>query len=294
MRHSIAIMLAAAMLSACAHSPFGKPDAEPVPAAPLTAPNDGLNATLWMQGAVEYKANAEAVYALARLRLDEALKDPAWSAVPQMEPANFKKLPPAVILDVDETVLDNSAYQARLVSDDTEFSGPQWSAFVESRSSVPVPGALAFTQYAASKGVAVYYVTNRNSSGEAATFDNLKAFGFPVSKTPDTLLTQGEKKEWASRKESRFASVAAKHRVLLLIGDNFGDFTDAAYGDPAERMAAYEANADHWGRDWLALPNPSYGSWESSLYGRNYSLPAGERRTMKREALKPWTGETPE
>lgn len=293
MRYSIAIMLAAATLSACAHSPFGKPAAA-APAEPVCAANDGLNATLWMQGAVEYKANARAVYALARLRLDEALRDAAWTAVPQMEPAGYKKMPPAVILDVDETVLDNSAYQARLVSDDTEFSGPQWSAFVDSRSSVPVPGALAFTQYAASKGVAVYYVTNRNSSGETATFDNLEAFGFPVSKTPDTLLTQGEKKEWTSRKESRLAAVAATHRVVLLIGDNFGDFTDAAYGDMAERQAAYEANANHWGRDWLALPNPAYGSWESSLYGRDYSLPAGERREHKRKALRPWTGAAPQ
>jgi acid phosphatase len=80
--------------------------------------HDLLLANLWIQRAVEYKANALTVYALARLRLDEALADRSWTAAPGEQTGDFQNLPPAVVLDVDETVLDNSKYQVWLMRAD--------------------------------------------------------------------------------------------------------------------------------------------------------------------------------
>ncbi len=288
-KRSITLAAFALIVTGCATAPAPAP--EPETAVPQS---DLLNAALWMQGAVEYKAAALGVYALARIRLDEALADRKWTAAPDRQGKGYEKLPPAVIVDADETVLDNSAYQARLARDYAEFSGPTWGAFVESESAKAVPGALDFARYAASQGVAIFYVTNRDAIGEAATRANLKALGFPVSDEKDTIFTQGEREEWkSSAKGVRVAEVAKDHRILLMIGDNLGDFTDAYRGAPADRLSIYERNRDHWGKDWLIVPNPAYGSWESSLFGGDYRLSSDERRRLKREALEAWepTGE---
>ncbi|MEE2692998.1 MAG: HAD family acid phosphatase [Pseudomonadota bacterium] len=265
----------------------------PAPAPETAVPqSDLLNAALWMQGAVEYKAAALGVYALARIRLDEALADRKWTAAPNRQGAGYEKLPPAVIVDADETVLDNSAYQAMLARDYVEFSGPTWGAFVDSETARAVPGALEFARYAASKGVTIFYITNRDAVGEEATRANLKALGFPVSDDKDTIFTQGEREEWKpSAKGVRVAEAARGHRILLMIGDNLGDFTDDYKGTPAERLSVYERNRAHWGKDWLVVPNPAYGSWESSLFGGNYKLSPDERRRLKRETLEPWTAD---
>lgn len=257
------------------------------PAQQATPANDLLNATVWMQKAVEYKANALSVYALATLRLDAALADPTWTARPDLQSEGYESLPPAVALDVDETVLDNSAYEAGLIQRGAAFDGAQWSAFVNSASSRPIPGALAFTQYAASKGVTVYFVTNRDAAGKAGTAKNLKRFGFPLSDSGDTLMLRNERPEWTGNKDARFAEIAKDHRLLLLVGDNFGDFSAAASGTPDERLAAYEADAAHFGHDWLMLANPSYGSWETA-WGGARSLSAEQRRKNKVDALDAW------
>lgn len=272
----------AAAIAGCATS------AAPPPAAAAGVPeNDLLNAALWMQEAVEYRATTEGLFALARLRLDEALKDKSWSAVPGKQPHGYEKLPPAIIVDCDETVLDNSGFQAALIKNGLTYSNDLWTDYVNSETAGAVPGAVAFTQYAASKGVAVFYVTNRSAATEPATEANLRALGFPTGEV-DTIYAKGERPEWTSKKESRIAAIAASHRVLLLMGDNFGDFTDASAGSAEERLAAYEAAKDHWGKYWIALPNPAYGSWEAAA-GGPYSLSAGERRKNKIGALKAWS-----
>ncbi len=257
------------------------------------APDDRLNATLWMQEAVEYKAAADGVYALAAIRLAEALADPAWTAVPDVQSGDFGGLPPAIILDADETVLDNSAYQAWLIKTGGVFSPESWTAYANSGSAGAVPGAVAFTRAAAASGVEVFYVTNRDVITEEATARNLAALGFPLNGVGggdvDTLMTKNEQPDWTSRKGTRRAAVAKNYRVLLLLGDNFGDFTDDYRGSPEARRAVYEAHRAHWGRDWLMLPNPAYGSWETAAFGGDYTLPEEEKRRRKIDALTGWT-----
>jgi acid phosphatase len=261
------------------------------PAALAQDANDNLNAVLWMQKSVEYKANAEAVFALAKIRLDQALKDKSWTAAPAEQTGDFKDLSPAVVLDADETVLDNSGYQAWMVVKGETFNPKTWTQFVNSQTSTAIPGAVEFAKYAESKGVRVFYVTNRTKGEEPATRENMRKLGFPMAANIDTILTAKEQPDWGSAKGTRRAVIAKHYRILLLMGDNFGDFTDAYKGSVDERQKVYEENAARWGHDWLMLPNPSYGSFESAPFGGNFKLPIEEQRAAKRGVLAPWSGQ---
>src|SRR6478735_9940593 len=123
-------------------------------------PSDMLLATLWNQRSVEYKGNALTVYALAKIRLDQALADKSWTAAPGEQKGDFASLPPAIVLDVDETVLDNSAYQVWNIKAGKSFSLPTWNEFCAAQISRAIPGSVEFTKYADSKGVKVFYVGN--------------------------------------------------------------------------------------------------------------------------------------
>jgi len=252
------------------------------------AQNDNLNSTYWTQNSVEFKANAMGAYALATLRLDEALADKNWTGAPGEQTGAYQDLPPAVILDVDETVLDNSLYQAWLVLNNKGYSSKTWGPFVNAGVSRAIPGSLAFTKYAASKGVKVFYVSNRTGDLEPATRKNLEKFGYPMGGNVDTVLLKKEKKEWGSKKGNRRAHVTKDYRVLMLIGDNLGDFVDSYKQSPADRQKVLEANADKWGKSWIMLTNPTYGSWESAPFGHSYKHKSDARRQMKLDHLQSW------
>lgn len=266
---------------------YAAPGAAQNGALPLSH-HESLNSVLYVQSSVEYRATVTGLYALAKLRLDEALADPEWTAaLEQIGDRGMSDLRPAVILDVDETVLDNSPFQARLIEDGTSFNSKIWLDWVDEERATSVPGALDFTRYAASRGVRVIYMTNRDASGEAATRRNLLALGFPLDEDTDTILTRGEKPEWAvSDKTPRRRFIADTYRILLLIGDNFGDFTSDSAGSLAERTVAGQNYASFWGRKWIVLPNPLYGSWEGALIGYKYGESVADRLRMKHELLQ--------
>ena len=243
------------------------------PATPATAPatvsgaHENLNAVVWMQTAEEYEATALQAYRLAQMELDAALKDLSWTAALE-QTGDFAKLPPAVVLDIDETVLDNSYFQARQVRDRAAYSEERWGEWVREARATAIPGALAFTQYAAKNGVAIFYVSNRQAPLEEATRTNLAALGFPLNDKVDTLLSRSERPEWqASGKGPRRQYVARDYRILLLIGDDLGDFVVNAAGTVEERRARTAPQSDWWGRRWIMLPNPTYGSWERAVIG---------------------------
>lgn len=255
-------------------------------------PNDGLNATYWTQKAVEYKANSYGLYMLAEVRLDQGLADKKWTALTAAEQGDgYEGKPPAVILDLDETVMDNSGYQAWTVKANTGFSGKTWTEYVNSETSGAIPGSLEFIKYAVSKGVAVFYISNRKDFEEKATIANLKALGYPVDDSGANVLTRGEKEEWKkSAKSPRRMAVAATHRVLLNIGDNLADFTDDSDGTPDERLAVYKKNQDMWGKQWIMIANPTYGSWEGASFGFQWKLSDDEKRDKKIDGLDAWVG----
>jgi 5'-nucleotidase (lipoprotein e(P4) family) len=283
--HLLAFAALALLLPGVAAAQDNTPAATPVPA------DDNLNATLWMQDSVEYQATTLAAFALAKRRLIQAMGDPWWTAVPDVQKGNYSKLPPAIILDVDETVLDNSAYQAWNITSGKPFSNDTWKPFVEAKISKAIPGAVAFTRYANARGIKIFYVTNRTEDMEAATRENMQKLNFPMGGNVDTFLLAGEQDGWGSKKGSRRAYIAKNYRVLLLLGDNFGDFVDTYKGTEAERQKVFDDSAAHWTKDWIMLPNPSYGSFEAVPYGFNYGASPDEMRDAKKKALTSWSGQ---
>lgn len=259
------------------------------PPKPATVPNDSLNAVLWLQTSVEYDASTLQAFALAKTQLDRALTEKTWTAALEQQNAlDIADKPPAIIVDVDETVLDNSAYQARLIKDNATFKPDTWNAWCKERKATPVPGAIDFVQYAAYKGVTIFYVTNRDKEVEDATQQNLDAHGFPFKEGEDTLLTKNEKPEWnSSDKTTRREFIAQNYRILLLVGDNFGDFVGKEYKTSvAERDSFANQHKDKWGTRWIMLPNPLYGSWEAALYGHDSAKPADAQSKARWDALK--------
>ena len=133
-------------------------------------------------------------------------------------------------------VIDNGAYEAWLVKVGQDYSGKTWGAWVAAAEARAVPGAVEFTKYADSKGVKVFYVTNRTADQEEATRKNMEALGFPMGGNVDTFLMAKEKDDWTSKKGTRRAFVAKDYRVLLLFGDNYGDFSDDYGKSEADRL----------------------------------------------------------
>ena len=254
-----------------------------------TLRNPLLNSTLWTQTAVEYEGTTRQAYRMAEIMMQRARADSLWTA--SLEQATrgsdtYSDKPPAVVLDVDETVLDNSPYQARLVRDDAAYSAESWANWVREEQAAPVPGARAFTQAATAQGVQVIYLTNRDASLEAATRTNLRNLGFPVDDAPDAVLTQGEQEGWTP-KAARRRWVAERYRILLLVGDNFGDFVAAADTSVSARRVKARSFRKYWGTRWIVLPNPQYGSWEAALYDFEYGRPPRSRLEAKHEHLTP-------
>ncbi len=247
---------------------------------------DLLNSVLWTQTAAERRALSTQIYRQAKPMLDAALEDPDWTAsLEQGEGAS--ELPPAIVLDVDETVLDNSDFQAQLIIDNIKFRRPHWQEWCRKEKAPPIPGALEFTKYAAQRGVTVMYLTNRRHEVEEATRNNLEKFGFPLKVDEDTLYTRGEKEEWdISDKSSRRTDIATRYRVLLLFGDDLNDFVSGTRRSLAERDAVVAEYDEYWGSKWFVLPNPEYGGWQGALSGFNYDLSPAEHLQVKLDALR--------
>jgi len=245
-----------------------------------------LNSVLWMQTAAERHALARQTYHHGERMLDAALEEASWSAALE-QTGDTSDLPPAVVLDVDETVLDNSSFEAQLIVEDAVFETEAWHEWCRREEALPVPGAVEFTQYAAEKGVAVFYLTNRRHEVEEATRRNLEKHGFPLDPEEDTLYTRGERDEWdVSDKSSRRADIASRYRILLLFGDDLNDFVSGSRSSLEERNALVEEYDDYWGSRWLVLPNPAYGGWEGALTQFDYGLEPEPRLLQKFEQLR--------
>jgi len=167
----------------------------------------------------------------ARAAVGDALVDSQWTAsteqreiFDQKTESELSELPPAVVLDVDETVLDNSRYQVGLIESGGEYSREGWKAYVESQVATPIPGAVDFVKACRTAGVTVIYVTNREHEVESATRENLIKHGLMEEGDPDLIFTKYEKEEWTSDKKSRRQELAQKYRILLLLGDDLNDF----------------------------------------------------------------------
>ena len=227
----------------------------PAPAADL---DYQVAAVLYMQKAAEYRALAYQAFNIARLRLDEDFDKKHLKKLPKSE----RKRPRAIVVDIDETVLDNSPAQARSIRTGRGFNLDDWYGWGEMRKAKAIPGAVDLLNYAVSKGVKVFYISNRDEVQKAATIDNLVKVGFRDVFAENVMLREKE-----SSKDARRAVVAEKYRIVMLIGDNLDDFTGVfERKSVADRFAATDATRDEWGRKFIVLPNAMYGTWENAIY----------------------------
>ena len=250
--------------------------------------NDQLDAVLWTQTSIEHELIYRQLFANATRQLDVALADPTWDALP-FPPRNLTGLPPAVVVDIDETLLDNVPLNARDIINNQVYSYDRWNTWVDQAKAQALPGAVAFLQAAEQKGIKVYYLTNREHSQVAATVANLRLRGFPVDSDEQVLAAStptGHCESAGYGKNCRRQWVANHARVLLMAGDSLGDFVQAEHNTLADQRKAVAPYVNWLGQRWFLLPNPSYGNWYSAPYGDDEKLPFERKRQLKQQALQ--------
>lgn len=244
-----------------------------------------LNAVLWMQTSAEYYALTQSVYTQATHMLDKGLADKHWTAA-QEQSGNYSHLPPAIILDIDETVLDNLPFQAQLIKDNAPFTQAAWENWTKLAAAEPLPGAKAFLDYANAQGITIFYVTNREASQEEDTRTNLLRQHLPLRDDIDVVLTRNENRWSSSDKGARRHYVSQDFRIIALVGDDFGDFVSGAKGTAETRVELAKNSTDAWGKKWFLIPNPVYGSWEAALFNHDYSTATDKVTALKLKQLK--------
>jgi 5'-nucleotidase (lipoprotein e(P4) family) len=252
--------------------------------------HENLNSILWMQTSPEYQITCQTMFNIARNALDKAIQDPKWTAALEQK-GTYQSLPPAIILDIDDTVLDNSQFYGRLIKDNKGYDFNLWKEWVALSVAPPIPGAADFVFYAAGKGVEIFYITNRDAEMETDTRRNLSRLGVNLPIGEDTVLMNGEKPGWTSDKSSRRAAIAEKYRILLLIGDDMGDFIPGVKEPLDKRSKILAKYHSQWGRSWFLIPNPGSGSWEAALYAYNTTLSDTEILRKKFDAIRSFGGQ---
>lgn len=230
-----------------------------------------VQSILWQQNAAEYKALTHQAFNLAKMRLAQI------TALPEHQ---GKKL--ALITDIDETVLDNSPYNAMLIHKNLEYTHENWKSWTDLAEAKPVPGAKEFLDYAKNIGVSVFYVSNRRIDEKETTLKNLKAVDFPFAEEANLLLRTD-----TGSKNTRFEKVMSEYTVVMFVGDNLGDFSsDFDVASQEKRDDLVEELKERFGVDFIVLPNPMYGTWEThAIYGDKYHWTPAQKDSIHKSRI---------
>lgn len=173
----------------------------------------------------------------------------------------------AVVADLDETVLDNSQWALRVLLEGKEYPA-YWEEWEKAAVAPAFPGAVEFFQNAATMGMQVYYVSNRNARNLGYVIKNLRGLGLPFADSAHILL-----KENSSSKVARRRKIEQDCDISLLLGDNLADF-DGVWenAETSRRHLLVEQNFKNWGKKFIIFPNPVYGSWEDAIMGYRRNL----------------------
>jgi 5'-nucleotidase (lipoprotein e(P4) family) len=268
MKRTIIASLTVGALLACRSN---KPAAA-VSTADQAAPTDtmallssmGADAVLWQNTSAEAYRLYQQGYELARIRLAENL-------------LKADKRPPAVIVDIDETILDNSPYQVDAIRRGRTFDQDEWRAWTDRAAAKASPGALEFLKHAAQQRCEVFYITNRDVREKASTLKNLQDVGFPFADEDHLRLMEG-----TSDKTERRAYIAANYQVVLLVGDQLRDF-DERFKDRSANYGkgAVDALRDSLAQYFILLPNPMYGTYRDAIQGKGTDA-------LKHARMKAW------
>lgn len=228
---------------------------------------------LWMRTSAEYKALAYQGYNVAMNAVKMAVTDPS-----------HQRKPLAIVLDADETVVDNTKLMGEsIVNGNGRFDAPWWRQAVHQGKSQAMPGAVEFLNEVHKQGVEIFYVSNRYAPVNLdVTIQNFKELGFPSVDKDHVLLFEKD-----SDKQPRFDMIAKKYYVVVYMGDNAGDFPIGTKGKTlAERNAIIDAHKEDFGTTFVVFPNPAYGSWVSSLAKGYQNLSPEEQKQVNNQYLQ--------
>ena len=251
-----------------------------------TFQEQSMLSVLYAQTSAEFSANNIQTYNNAKVHLDKALADDSWTAALEQKD-NYQNKKPAIILDIYETVFDNSPFQARTIIKGLSYPNG-WVEWANEGEATAVAGVSDFLKYADKKGVKIFYVTNRIHILEKATKKNLIELGLPFDDDIDVLLMK-EENGWTSDKTSRRELIAKDYRILLMVGDQLTDFisADEAYVHHVERKKIASKYSDMWGKKWFVITNPMYGRWEYSIYDNETPESEEAAKAIRINSLRP-------
>lgn len=259
------VCLSLVLLIACAGS---KKAVAPASASNLVA--DGkIWSSAFQQRAAEYQALCLQAFNLARLRVDERL-------------GQAKTKPLAIVSDIDETFLDNSPYAVHQALQGKDYEVATWAEWTAKGIADTLSGSLSFFQYAATNGIEVFYITNREEKEREGTLKNLQHFKFPFADNQHLIMRQD-----VSSKEPRRQEVSKTHEIFLLLGDNLADFS-ALFDKKTEpeRASNVQAQAGEFGKRFIVLPNANYGGWEDAIYQNSRNWTAAQKDSLIKAGLK--------
>lgn len=208
-----------------------------------------IQSVLWYQSSPEMTALYYQGYNVATANLTEFAKKQKKS-----------KKPLAVVVDIDETMLDNSPMEGYLIHKGTAYKQEIWKEWSNMAKAKALPGAVDFTKHAKSLNVDIIYISNRDTTEIAATEKNLKNEGFEFADQDHFYF-----KTSGSSKDARRKQVLEKYNIVMLIGDNLSDFNtlfDKRDGSEFEYVKQFRKE---FGRSYIILPNPMYGDWEKPI-----------------------------
>jgi len=230
-----------------------------------------LQAQVWTQNSAEYRALCYQAFNAAKINLD---------AIFFFEKKYDKPL--AIIADVDETVLDNSPYDGKLILNNTSYNRESWVDWGNLEIAKAIPGSLDFLKYASEKNIEIFYISNRYSEQLESTVNNLKKLGFPNAKKSNVLLRNDGRSKSERRK-----SVFKNYEVIMLIGDNLSDFNDEFEEKlSTERIKYTDDLSSEFGTKLIVLPNPNYGDWESNGIFEGKSLSDDQKDSIRKSKIK--------
>lgn len=225
--------------------------------------NGKVYASIWQQNAGEFRALCYQAFNIAKINIDQKI-------------SSNPTRPLAIITDIDETFLDNSPYAVTQALQGKEFSYSTWLEWTSLGKAIAYPGSLDFFNYAASKNVTVFYITNRNQNDKPGTLKNLQDLNFPFADNEHLIVM-----DKTSNKEQRRQAIQKNYDVFMYLGDNLGDFSDEFYKKTqTERNKNIDNLANEFGNKFIVLPNSGYGDWETALPGFNYDLTPAQKDSV--------------
>ncbi|OUR94841.1 5'-nucleotidase, lipoprotein e(P4) family [Halobacteriovorax marinus] len=228
------------------------------------------SSTLWIQNGAEVRALAYQAFNTGKVYLNRVLRKKMY------------KLKPAIVVDIDETLLDNSPYQAKNILDNRLYNSKDWKVWIDLAQAKAVPGSIDYLNYVRKRGVKVIYISNRKIRGLDATYKNLLELGFPVKRQDIYLRTT------TSNKEERRQKILKNYTIVQFIGDALGDFSEDFHKKGTnDRNILVDKMRGQFGTKFIVLPNPMYGDWEGALYNYEYSKTPQQKEKLRMRHLYP-------